>query len=169
MNILSANWIKYLGDNMTIVAKPVIHNQFWILQEGNRKVGNVEACAGGYQVKINNQTAQFKTIRMLRQRVDIEFEHAPRSMRRNVGHEVHGYPTATRAYNGIWNVPNKLPLYTKTNKSKSWYAAGWYTVKQGRRWETVQDPKLIVLQRYPYHGPFYTEEAADEHSPAKVY
>jgi hypothetical protein len=153
---------------MTIVAKPVIDKQFWILQDGNRKVGNVEACAGGYQVKINNQTAQFKTIRMLQQRVDIEFEHAPRVSRPRTDHTVYRYPTEHRAYNGIWNVPSKLPLYTKTAKSKSWYAAGWYTVKQGRRWETVQSPKLIVLQRYPYHGPFLTKEAADEHSLAKV-
>jgi hypothetical protein len=153
---------------MTIVAKPVIDNEFWILQENNRKIGNVEACQGGYQVRINNQTAQFKTIRMLQQRVDIQFEHVPKTSKVRVGHAVHGYPTVGRAHNGIWNVPNRLPLYTKTAKSKSWYAAGWYAVRQGRVWETVQDPKLIVLQRYPYHGPFYTQEVADEHTPTKV-
>jgi hypothetical protein len=153
---------------MTIVAKPVIDKQFWILQEDDRKIGNVEACAGGYQIRINNQVAQFKTIRLLQQRVDIEFEHAPKTVKRHIGHDVHGYPTAGRAHNGIWNVPNKLPLYTKTAKSKSWYAAGWYAVQQGRRWEIVQDPKLIVLQRYSYHGPFYTKEDAHEHTPAKV-
>ena len=43
---------------MTLIAKPVIDKQFWILQENNQKVGNIEACAGGYQVKINNQIAQ---------------------------------------------------------------------------------------------------------------
>ena len=153
---------------MTLVAKPVIDKQFWILQDGNQKVGNVEACAGGYQVRINNQVAQFKTIRMLQKIVDVEFEQAQRHTRARPGHEVHGYPTASRAYNSIWNVPSKLPLYTKTARSKSWYAAGWYQLKTGRRWETVQDPKLILLERYPYHGPFYTEEAANEHSPAKV-
>jgi hypothetical protein len=153
---------------MTIVAKPVIDKQFWILQEDNRKVGNVEACDGGYQIKINNQTAQFKTIRMLQQRIDIEFLHASDLAQPCADHSVHGYPTAGYAHNGIWNVPNRLPLYTKTAKSKSWYAAGWYSVQQGRRWETVQDPKLIVLQRYSYHGPFYTEGEANEHSSAKV-
>ena len=153
---------------MTLVAKPVIDKQFWILQEGNRKIGNVEACQGGYQVRINNQVTQFKTIRMLQQRVDIKFEHIPKTTKSRQGHEVHGYSTATRAYNGIWSVPNRLPLFTKTTKSKSWYAAGWYTVKQGRHWETVQDPKLIVLERYPYHGPFHTSEVADEHTPTKV-
>ncbi len=154
---------------MTIVAKPVIDKQFWILQENNRKIGNIEACAGGYQIRINNQVEQFKTIRMLQKTVNIEFEHAHKHLSPRPGHQVHGYPTKSRAYNSIWNVPSKLPLYTKTTKSKSWYAAGWYQLKTGRHWETVQDPKLILLQRYPYHGPFYTEEAANEHSPAKVY
>ena len=119
-------------------------------------------------MRINNQVAQFKTIRMLQQRVDIKFEHIPKTSKPRIDHEVHGYPTAGRAHNGIWNVPSKLPLFTKTTKSKSWYAAGWYAVKQGRHWETVQDPKLIVLQRYPYHGPFLTKEIADEHTPTKV-
>jgi len=40
---------------MTLIAKPVIDKQFWILQKDNQKVGNIEACNGGYQVKINNQ------------------------------------------------------------------------------------------------------------------
>jgi hypothetical protein len=153
---------------MTLVAKPVIDKQYWILQQDDRKIGNVEACQGGYQVRINNQVTQFKTIRMLQQRVDIKFENIPKTNRPRIGHEVHGYPTATRAYNGIWNVPNRLPMYTKTVKSKSWYAAGWYAVKQGRAWETVQDPKLIVLQRYPYQGPFHTPEAANEHTSTTV-
>jgi hypothetical protein len=154
---------------MTIIAKPVIDKQFWILQENNQKIGNVEACDGGYQVKINNQIAQFKTIRMLQQRIDIEFESLPHAKKIHpASRSVHGYPTAGRSYNGIWSVPNKLPLYTKTAKSKSWYAAGWYQMKSGRNWDVIQDPKLILLQRYPYHGPFYTKEAAHEHSPAKV-
>jgi hypothetical protein len=153
---------------MTIIAKPVIDKQFWILQENNRKIGNVEACAGGYQVRINNQVAQFKTIKMLQNRVDIEFESSQKKINSKPGHDVYGYPTSGRCYNGIWNVPMKLPLYTKTAKSKSWYAAGWFAVKQGRHWETVQDPKLILLQRYTYHGPFYTEEVAHEHTSTTV-
>ena len=56
---------------MTLVAKPVIDKQFWILQDGDQKVGNIEACAGGYQVKIRNQVAQFKTKRMAAQRANI--------------------------------------------------------------------------------------------------
>ena len=55
-----------------------------------------------------------------------------------------------------------MPLWTHEPRSKSWYAAGWYQVKQGRSWTTEFCPKLITLQRYPYRGPFYTEEQANE-------
>lgn len=150
---------------MTLIAKPVIDRKYWILQENNQKVGNVEACDGGYQVRINNQIAQFKTIKMVEQRVHVQFEPGIKLVKsRPETNLVHGYPVAGRVYNPMWDVPKKLPVYTKTNKSKSWFAAGWYRVKKGRNWTVVQGPKLILLQRYPYSGPFYTEETASEHS-----
>jgi len=150
---------------MTLIAKPVIDRKYWILQENNQKVGNVEAYDGGYQVRINNQVAQFKTIRMVEQRVHVQFEPVVKIVKsRPETNLVHGYPVAGRVYNPMWDVPKKLPVYTKTNKSKSWFAAGWYRVKKGRNWTVVQGPKLILLQRYPYSGPFYTKETASEHS-----
>ena len=154
---------------MTLIAKPVIDRKYWILQEGDQKVGNVEACDGGFQVKINNQVAQFKTIKMVEQRVHVHFEPPLKTKTKPVTNLVHGYPVAGRVCNPIWDVPKKLPLYTKTNKSKSWFAAGWYRVKKGRNWTVMQGPKLILLQRYPYQGPFYTEENAREHTLTKVY
>ena len=154
---------------MSLIAKPVIDKQFWILQKDNRKVGNIEACDGGYQVKLNNQIAQFKTIRMAAQRINIKFEEPVKKQKIKVNANlVHGYPTVGRTYNPTWDVKMKLPIYTKTNKSKSWVAAGWYQVKQGRNWTVVQDPKLIVLQRYSYTGPFYSQGEANEHTHTTV-
>ena len=34
--------------NKTLIAKPVVKNQFWIVTDGNEKVGNVLADAAGY-------------------------------------------------------------------------------------------------------------------------
>lgn len=148
---------------MSLIALPVIDKQYWILKDNDRKVGNVEACAGGYQVKINNQITQFKTIKMVEQRVNVQFEATPKTTKtKSVTHEVHGYPARGRVYNPMWDLQQKLPIYTKTTKSKSWFAAGWYRVKKGRNWSTVQDPKLITVQRYPYQGPFYTKETAEQ-------
>ena len=151
-----------------LVAKPVIDNEFWILQENNRKVGNVEACAGGYQVKINNQVAQFKTIRMAAQKVNIKFESRPQSTTVVNDNQVHGYPTQGRVYNAMWSVTQQLPVYTRTAKSKSWFAAGWYRVRRGRVWQTMLAPKLIVLQRYEYAGPFHSESDANDHTSAEI-
>ena len=152
-----------------LVAKPVIDKQFWILQENNRKVGNVEACAGGYQVKINNQVAQFKTIRMAAQRANIEFEPAVKTVKPKVTvNQVHGYPVSGRVYNPMWDVTQQLPVYTKTAKSKSWFAAGWYRVRRGRNWSTILSPKLIMLQRYSHAGPFHSETEANDHTHTKV-
>jgi len=153
---------------MSLIAKPVIDKQFWILQDGHQKVGNIEACAGGYQVKIHNQIAQFKTIRMAAQRINIIFESNPNTKSREQSKMVHGYPVISRANNPMWDVKMKLPIYTKTAKSKSWFAAGWYCVRKGRAWTVSQDPKLIVLQRYQYQGPFHTEEAARQHAHTEI-
>jgi hypothetical protein len=145
-----------------IIAKPVIDKKFWILQKDNEKVGNIEACAGGFQVTINNQVEQYRSIRMAAQRANIMFETGVKISKPDV-HLVHGFPASGRVYNPVWDVPNQLPLYTKSNKSKSWFAAGWYLVKKGRKWKTVQDPKLILLERYPYHGPFHNKESASDY------
>jgi hypothetical protein len=146
---------------MTLIAKPVIDKQFWILQENNNKIGNIEACDGGYQVKINNQiVAQYKTIKLVERNINVTFETVPKPEKKT-SNIVHGYQAAGRVYNPVWDVPQKLPVYTKTKKSKSWYAAGWYTVKKGRHWTAEQDPKLIVLKRYPYQGPYHNKKEAE--------
>jgi hypothetical protein len=154
---------------MSLIALPVVDNQFWILKENDRKVGNIEACAGGYQVRINNQIAQFKTIKLAARYVNIEFKLAGKISKPGLAqNHVHGYPSAGRVYNPMWDVSQQLPVYTKTNKSKSWFAAGWYNVRKGRTWRTVLAPKLIVLQRYAYQGPYYSESDAHDNTSTKV-
>ena len=140
-----------------LVAKVVADKQFWILQEDDRKVGNIEAWNGGYQVRINNQVKQFKTIKLAAKESNIVFAKEETASKPD-NTAVHGYPVAGRCYNPVWDVVHHLPIYTKTAKSKSWFAAGWYSIKRGRNWKIIQDPKLIALQRYPYQGPFKNKE-----------
>jgi uncharacterized membrane protein YfhO len=145
-----------------IVAKTVVPNQYWILQQDNQKIGNIEASPSGFSVKINNQVQSFKSINTIKQKVAIDFEIVSNKKPQVSSNSVHGYSTSSRAFNAIYDVKHQVPLWTKEARSKSWYAAGWYQLKQGREWETVFCPKLITLQRYPYYGPFYTEEQAND-------
>lgn len=148
---------------MTIIAKPVIDKQYWILKQDNKKVGVIEAIADGYAVRIKDQVARYKTIKMAGRDAGIEFEkiEKPKAATTN---QVHGFEVSGRVYNPLWNVQLKLPLFTRDTKSKSWFAAGWYMVKQHRNWKLVQNPKLITLQRYKYQGPFHTKEEANDKS-----
>lgn len=142
-----------------IIAKPVVDKKFWILQENNEKIGNVEACDGGYQVRINDEITLYKSIRMVQKTFDITFENVPKKQAlKGPDYEVYGVPTKYRVHNPTWNVHFRLPIYTSDKKSKSWLAAGWFKIKKGRNWSIIQDPKLILLERYPYKGPKHTRE-----------
>ena len=144
-----------------IVAKTVVPNQYWILKEDDKKIGNIEAQGGGFTVKINNKIDHFASIKGIKQKISIEFQPFTQSKKNSVKHEVNGYATDGKPYNAIYDIKHRAPLWTKDQRSKSWYAAGWYQIKQTRTWEVIFCPKLILLQRYPYQGPFYTKEQAE--------
>jgi hypothetical protein len=57
----------------------------------------------------------------------------------------------------MYDVKRKLPLFTKSSKSKSLYCAGYYTIKFEKGWVKSFCPKLITIERYEYRGPFKTE------------
>jgi hypothetical protein len=143
-----------------IEAKPVIPNRYWILKQDNRKVGQIEADDSGVTVKIQNRVAGYKTIKMASREANIEFTKL--SSEKPAANQVHGFEVTGRVYNPVWDVKHRLPLFTRDTKSKSWYAAGWYMVKQHRAWKAVQHPKLITLQRYQYQGPFHTQQQAED-------
>jgi len=146
-----------------IEAKPVVANSYWILKQNDRKVGTVEADATGIRVRIHNQVKSFRTITMFRDEVGIdfrpEFDTTPQPQ-----DSVHGYDAGCRAHNVMWDARRRLPLFTKTRKSKSWHAAGWYWVRQHRVWQVMHNPKLIILDRYQFQGPFHTQEQARDHT-----
>lgn len=144
-----------------IKAKPVVTNRYWILKHNDQKVGQVEADDQGYVVKIHNRVARYKTIPMVRKHMDIDFVPPTRSTPPIPG-QVHGFETGCRAYNAMWSVRHRLPLFTKTAKSKSWFAAGWFAINQNRNWRVERNPKLIVLERYEFRGPFHNREQANE-------
>ena len=144
-----------------IVAKAVVPDQYWILREDDRKIGNIEADPQGFRVRINDEVRTFKTISTLRRQVRVEFESQPRGKKTQpIDNSVYGYETAGRPYNAVYDVRHQVPLWTREARSRSWYAAGWFRVRQGRNWIVEFCPKLIMLERYEYQGPFHSEQEA---------
>lgn len=138
-------------------AKPVVANRYWILRRDDRKVGTVERDPTGFFLRVDGVTRHFRTLPMLRKTTPIQWQPAVRPSK-PPRDQVHGYDTGCRAFNGMWDVKRRLPLFTKTAHSKSWYAAGWFAVKQHRKWRVIRNPKLILLERYQFRGPYMRED-----------
>lgn len=50
-----------------------------------------------------------------------------------------------------------LPLYTKIEGNRVYYAAGYYCINFEKGWKQANGPKLATLEKYGYEGPFKTE------------
>jgi hypothetical protein len=71
--------------------------------------------------------------------------------------DVYGYPTSCDPFNPMFNVQKRLPLFTKSQASKSLYCAGYYIIRFNKGWVKSFCPKLITIERYENKGPFKTE------------
>lgn len=142
-----------------LIAKPVVKNQYWVVTDGDKKVGNVLANGTGFDVKVNGVNTFYKTTNDIKRRAKIEFQPL-KTNETKVKLPFATYPTTPKVYNSIFDVKRKLHLYTKTQKSKCFYAAGYYVMEQNGVEEVVFCPKYIFIQRYSYHGPYKTEDEA---------
>ena len=147
--------------NKTLIAKPVVKNQFWIVTDGNEKVGNVLADSSGFEVKLNGNKTHYKNTKAIQRVTQIEFQNFSKFSSEKKEVPFSEYPTTAKVYNSILDIKRKLHLFTKTTKSKCYYAAGWYTFKQGSEDKVIFCPKYIFIQRYEYQGPFKTKDEAE--------
>lgn len=143
----------------TLIAKPIIKNQYWVVTDGDRKVGNVIADGSGYEVKINGDLKHFTNTQDIQKKVNIRFQPT-KSNKTKAELPYPELPTTARTYNSIFDIKRKLHLYTKTKKSKCYHAAGWFIMNQNGTDQVVFCPKYIFIQRYPYNGPYKTENEA---------
>ena len=145
----------------SLIAKPVVKNQFWIVTDGDEKVGNVLADGSGFEVKLNGSKSHYKNTKAIERITNIKFENVGKFKTTVKDLPFSEYPTTTKVYNSMIDVKRKLHLFTKTVKSKCYYAAGWFTVTQGAESKAIFCPKYIFIQRYEYTGPYKTKDEAE--------
>jgi hypothetical protein len=146
---------------MILKAKPIIKNQYWVVTDGNHKIGNVEASGNGYDFRsIDGTITHFDDTKSIEKTKSIEFEK-PHKKHYNAHIPFAKWPTEGKTYNNVYDVKRKLHVYTKTNKSKCYHAAGYFKIKMNDVWQVLFCPKYIFVQRYPYHGPYNTLEEAN--------
>jgi len=146
-----------------IKAKPV-SDKFWVLRKNNIKIGEVNITNKGYKVTIDGKEGTFSSLQSVKESIGIEFGDKINYIVDSEEHNmVLNYPVKSKAFNPVWNLQLGLPLFTKKEDSKSWFAAGYYQVKIKNKWRTILNPKSIILSRNEYKGPFKTDPRYDSH------
>jgi len=148
---------------MEILAKELSDN-FWILEENGVRTGILQQTEGGLTLTIKKQKTNFQNLSQLKKQYSIRFiaGSSEQPAESEAEHAVNGYPTKLFPYNAVYDVQKKLPLFTKSQKSSSYYCAGYYIIKFNNNWAKAFCPKLITLHRYQFKGPYKTQVEMQE-------
>ena len=141
------------------IAKPVVKNKFWVVEDQGHRVATIQAVEdGGFVYVHDDQRERFTSIKILSKQYNITFDKVNKKSTKAEGNDIHGYPTQSKPHNELYDVSRRLPVYTKTAKSKSYFCAGYYIIQFESHWAKAYCPKLITLNRYSFRGPFATQE-----------
>jgi hypothetical protein len=147
---------------MSLLAKQVVKNKCWVVEDNGKKVASILATPQGVTLVQGNHRERFSSLKLLSERHNIIVDKTKPQKAIKELHAVYGYPCEHNAQNILWDVQHKLPIFTKGNKSKSFFCAGYYIVKFNNGWVKSYCPKLITLNRYPYQGPYKLQEQMQE-------
>jgi hypothetical protein len=143
---------------MEMKAKPVIDGKFWILENNGIKVGILQKDeTDKFVLSSKENKSVFKDIRSIEKQFGKSFFISSKQETKETVNEIYGFKTNCEPHNPMYDVKKKLPLFTKSDASKSVYCAGYYAIKFDKGWVKSFCPKLITIQRYENRGPFRTE------------
>jgi hypothetical protein len=145
---------------MTLKAKPIVKNKFWIVEADGEPVATIQASPDGVVLVKDQLREKFPSFKILSAKYNIKVDrgHAAPTAPRTI----YDFPVDSKSYNEIYDVRRRLPFYTKTAKSKSFFCAGYYAVCINNQWSEHFCPKAITLNRYQYLGPFASKEQAQQ-------
>lgn len=143
---------------MMLEARPIIKNKFWIVEDQGEKVATIQAAPDGVVLVQGAAREKFVNFKLLSNKYNIKAGKAVKPLRSAAkGYHIYDFPTDCKPHNELYDVRRRLPFYTKTAKSKSFFCAGYYAVQINGHWKEQFCPKSITINRYDYHGPYKTE------------
>jgi len=145
---------------MNSTTKILVPNKEWLIQDNKEKIGSISKNKKGYTFLRNGKSLEFKDLAEVKKQFGIAlFEESIKKHKEPVdkNYSIYDFPCRSKPFDPVYSVKKKLPLFSKSSKSKSQYCAGYYIISRRKGWATSFCPKLITLDRYPYYGPFKTE------------
>ena len=142
-----------------IKTKTILKDKFWILEDEGVRVGTLSISEDKFMFSGPQGTKYFDSERALKKTFGdgVDIDEVPVIEEVKEEKEAYGYPTSTQPFNPMLDVKRKLPLFTKSRKSKSLYCAGYYIIHFDKGWVKSFCPKQITVERYETRGPFKTD------------
>lgn len=135
-------------------AKVVMPDKFWILEANGLRAGTLSAQAGVVKAVVNNVEKVYDDLTKACWDLAINFDEKIEEPVVESHESVQGYPTKCPAFNPIWDIKRKLPVFTKTEKSRTLHAAGYYIIRFDTGWAQAFCPKVSTLDENHHQGPF---------------
>lgn len=145
---------------MSAVSKTLIPNKEWIIQDQNQKIGSISKKRKGYEFLKKGRKWEYKTLEEIKTELGITIVEGGNTteIKQDKIFYIYDYPCSNKPFGPLYNIKKKLPLFAKSSKSQSLYCAGYYVIKFRKGWVKSFCPKLITLERYPFHGPYKIEQ-----------
>lgn len=144
---------------MNTVTKNVIPNKEWLIKFDNKKIGSITKSNKHYLFLRKGKSTEIEDIEYLRVTLNLKLESYNNTNNTAAsGYFIYDYPCRTKPYGPVYNIKKKLPIYLKSENSKSQFCAGYYVIKFNKGWVKSFCPKLLTLDRHEFKGPFKDEE-----------
>ena len=139
-----------------MIAKSVIANKFYIIEDTTGKIGTARVSDDVVEV-YNTEADTITTLSLVDFEKQFSIENQDRTKKTDYA-TVYGYPTnAFEVFNE--RTEGNLPVFTKKKTSSVEHAAGYYAFKfEQKGWTRSICPKLSTMQDYTWTGPYKTEE-----------
>ena len=137
-------------------AKEILKDKFWLVIDNGKNVGTISFDNDHYIVNSDGKYEVYKHKSNIKKKLG-DLTWTQLKIQETTQYDVHKFVCNSKPYNSMWDLKKKLPLFTKSKKSKSVYCAGYYIIKFNKGWVKSFCPKLITIERYDYKGPFKTE------------
>ena len=142
----------------------IVKDKFWILEDAGIKLGTVRRTkSSDFEVIIKEDGVETLSLNALTSKFGskiLESKQVKKIESVEYGKDiddVEGFPSKHRAYNKSLD-DKGIPVYTKTEKSKVVYAAGYYGLSfPGAGWKNAYCVKRETLDNYEFIGPFKTK------------
>ena len=139
-------------------ATEVLKDKFWIVSTKYGKVGTLRKHEDVYVFfdQRDNTTTELDDLKEL-------FKVKQSNNEPGEIQTYQGFFTGVENPIGVDDQKSDLPLFKKSQNSKTIFCAGYYIVKfQGMGWQYVTTPKFSTLCKYIYKGPYMTEWEMNE-------